>query len=149
MRRKSGFTLIEVLVVVVVIVLIAGIALPRFLGVTTKGREARARGDLHLFKVAIESLMLHENPNPLPEDMDALLETLSNTQPRILGSPGELFDPFEPAGTRYGYYSNGQCYVLFSTGPDAASQITGVGSDCIITPPNTGDDIFVTNGEKA
>lgn len=38
MKNKGGFTLVELMVVIVVIGILAGLAIPRFMGVTTKAK---------------------------------------------------------------------------------------------------------------
>jgi prepilin-type N-terminal cleavage/methylation domain-containing protein len=45
--RADGFSLIELLVVVVIIGILAGIAIPIFLGQRQKSYDARAKSDLH------------------------------------------------------------------------------------------------------
>lgn len=145
-RLRRGFTILEMSIVIVLIIFIAAIVLPRFSGTLGAGKEARARGDLHLFKVGIESLLLHENPDPLPANMTALLTALRNAKPRVVANADELYDPLAPAGnTRYGYFRNGQCYVVFSVGPDGDAEINSVTSNCRVQFAGVLDDIFVTN----
>lgn len=151
-RFRIGFTLLEVLMACALMVLFQGVALPRYRAVARLGKEARVRSDLHLVRVAIDALLLNERPRALPPDMDSLLGTLRETGSRILGGSDEFYDPFGRSGTRYGYFRNGTCYVVFSTGVDGKAQIRGVNFDCKLIPENTGDDLFVTNaggGQRA
>ena len=53
-RRHKGFTLIEMLIVIVVIAILALIVIPRLLGAGRKAKEATLRGDLHQIRNAIQ-----------------------------------------------------------------------------------------------
>jgi len=53
-RRRKGFTLIEMLIVIVVIAILALIVIPRLLGAGRKAKEATLRGDLHQLRNAIQ-----------------------------------------------------------------------------------------------
>ena len=53
-RRSKGFTLIEMLIVIVVIAILALIVIPRLLGAGRKAKEATLRGDLHQLRNAIQ-----------------------------------------------------------------------------------------------
>ena len=54
MRRQRGFTLIEVLIVVVLVVVLASIALPTYRNSVLRAREATLREDLFRMRDAID-----------------------------------------------------------------------------------------------
>jgi len=53
-RKSKGFTLIEMLIVIVVIAILALIVIPRLLGAGRKAKEATLRGDLHQIRNSIQ-----------------------------------------------------------------------------------------------
>jgi prepilin-type N-terminal cleavage/methylation domain-containing protein len=53
-RSKRGFTLIEMLIVIVVIAILAMIVIPRLMGATRKSKEASLRADLKQIRDGIE-----------------------------------------------------------------------------------------------
>jgi general secretion pathway protein G len=53
-RKSKGFTLIEMLIVIVVIAILALIVIPRLLGAGRKAKEAALKGDLHQLRNAIQ-----------------------------------------------------------------------------------------------
>ena len=53
-RDGKGFTLIEMLIVIVVIAILALIVIPRLLGAGRKAKEAALSGDLHQMRNAIQ-----------------------------------------------------------------------------------------------
>lgn len=55
-REESGFSLIEILIVMILIGVLAVIALPSFMTQRSKGQDACARAQLHTMKTAIETL---------------------------------------------------------------------------------------------
>jgi prepilin-type N-terminal cleavage/methylation domain-containing protein len=53
-RRRQGFTLIEVLIVIVVIAILATLVIPRLMGAGRRAKETQLRGNLKQIRDAIE-----------------------------------------------------------------------------------------------
>jgi prepilin-type N-terminal cleavage/methylation domain-containing protein len=138
MLRRKGFTILELLIVIAVIAILVGIALPRFKGMQDEGNIARAKGELRMLTTAIESYYIHNN-NTLP----TALSNLTTATPQI--APSTLpTDPF--GGAAYGYAKGGTTwFVVYSAGPglNGSAAIDTSGN---VTETNGSSCIFMTNG---
>ena len=130
-RKKKGFTLIELLIVVAIIGIIAGIAIPRFLGVRTKAKVTRAFADMANIGTALEMYYV---------DHDEYPEVLEVTADKTALMDGDYISsiPDDPFGTtevpNYRYYSNkglgtpaltsATAWLLVSNGPDVVPNTT-------------------------
>ena len=54
MRRDAGFTLVEMMIVVVVIGILAAVAIPNFVAMQSRAREAGTKANMHTFQLAAE-----------------------------------------------------------------------------------------------
>jgi general secretion pathway protein G len=141
MSGKRGFTIIELLIVIAVIAILVGIALPRFKGMQDEGRIAQAKGELRTLQSAVESYYIHQN-NTYPTALSLL--TGSTITPNLLGETLPA-DPFDGA-SNYGYATNGtNYYVIYSvgTGLNGSADVSSAG---VVTETNGTSCIFVTNG---
>lgn len=74
-RREAGFTLIELMVVIVILGLLAGIILPRFMGESDKAKQQTARTQMALLESALKMYKLHNGSYPTTEQgLKALVE---------------------------------------------------------------------------
>ncbi len=136
MFRRKGFTILELLIVIAVIAILVGIALPRFKGMQDEGNIAKAKGELRMLQTAIESYKIHYDALPVA------LTNLQTAVPQIAPSVIPK-DPF--GGANYGYSKAGDYFVIYSAGPGATAGSASIGA--------TGNDaadtqqcIYVTNG---
>ena len=73
-RNKTGFTLVEIMIVVAIIALLAAIAVPSFMNARTKSMQSSCQNNLRLIDGAIEQYALAYS-NTLAGSMDLLVGT--------------------------------------------------------------------------
>ncbi|MHC4892759.1 MAG: type II secretion system major pseudopilin GspG [Planctomycetota bacterium] len=120
---RSGFSLAELMVVIVIIGLLVGVVAPNVLGYLFRGQEARVKIDLNAIGNAIENYALDNGGRP-PESLDQLVEPNPDTGEAYL--KGSKI-PVDPWGFEYQYeppFSSGESFRLYSFGEDG--QIGGV-----------------------
>ena len=140
---KKGFTILELLIVISVIAILVGIALPRFKGMTDEGNIARARGELRTLQTAVEIYYIRKGAYPANAHA-----ALTGATPQIIASTPT--DPFT-TGSAYGYArspSPFNYYIIYSVGPGGTATITGIDGAGALTG-SAGDDIYVSNGASS
>jgi len=73
-RARAGFTLIEMLVVIIVIGLLAGLVGPRILGRVSEAKTATARTQIELLGLALDNYRLDNGSYPTTEQGLAALQ---------------------------------------------------------------------------
>jgi len=127
--NKKAFTILELVIVLSVLVILIGIAIPRIKGMQQAGQIAQVKAELQTLQTAIESYYSNTSPHMYPGATGSTgtgnttvgANFLVSATPQIISSP--LYDPFNPTpSTEYGYYlsSNGAYYVVSSMGPNGA-----------------------------
>jgi general secretion pathway protein G len=134
LNNQRGFTLIEILVVVVILGILAGIVVPRLLGEPEKARRTKAEVQIRSFEQALASFKLDNGFFPGTEqELGALVEKPGNgkipTHYRDRGYIKKI--PMDPWGNPYIYLSPGihDDYDIMSYGPDGASGGEGDDAD--------------------
>ena len=67
MKAKSGFTLVEILIVVVILGILAAIVIPQFTSASTEAKESALVSDIQSMRSQIELYKIHHN-DELPGD---------------------------------------------------------------------------------
>jgi len=149
---KRAFTLVELMIVMAVMAILIGIALPRFKGMRDEANIAKAQGELRALKTAIESYAMHHgNAYPASSNTPYASYLGANAAPGPQLISSVLYDPFAAASTEY-YYILGSgaggtnYYAICSKGPNGVADVTAAEvSDGVLTAAEIGDDIVSSN----
>ncbi len=120
-RRNKGFTLIEVLLVIVVIGILAGMVVTRLSGRTEEARMTRAKADIS-GQLSLALDLFEQDTGRYPSSEDGLNALLEDTG--LVGWRGPYLKSGlkpDPWGTAYTYsFEPGGfgSYTLTSAGPD-------------------------------
>lgn len=140
--RAGGFTLIEIMVVVVIIGLLAAVIVPTVISKVDEARVAKAKQDIQSLETALTMYRLDNSKYPTSEQGLAALST-QPTDPSIKHwRPGGYLQRVskDPWGNEYQYVypgTHGKEYDLYSLGADG--QPGGEGIDADIGNWNIGD----------
>ena len=131
-RRDRGFTLLEILVVVMILGLLISLAAPRIIGRTDEARIVKAKADIRAIEEALNMYKLDSGIYPTTEQgLVALVEQPETGNiPRRWREGGYLERvPIDPWDNEFLYASDGRQYVLRSLGADAEEGGDGVDAD--------------------
>ena len=132
-RRERGFTLIEILIVVIIIGLLASLVGPKLFSKVSGAKQKAAKAQIELFGTALDAFRLDTGRYPTSEEgLKALRERPSGADawqgPYL---PKEI--PLDPWGKLYVYKSPGDHgeYDLISFGLDGVEGGEGENQDIV------------------
>lgn len=139
-RKGKGFTLIELMVVIAIILILALIAIPAYRNMQDRARKSRVQSDLRTLANALQMFFTDWNQYPVQSTAARLADSTNNAGAELMGTnnasvnvngavsaTGERgpityieklpIDPFATPSTASYYYlsdSNGTRYVMWS-----------------------------------
>ena len=133
-RRDEGFSLLELMVVVVIMSILALVIVPRIIDRPDQARVARVKADIATLESAINLYKLDNLRFPTTEQgLPALVTApVSEPVPRNFASGGYIDRlPKDPWGADYQYLSPGVHgdFDIFTFGADGVSGGSGVNAD--------------------
>ncbi len=147
-HNQKGFSLIEIMVVLVIIGILATVFIPNILNRPDQARAEKAGTDISAIKTALQLYRLDNGMYPSTEQGLSALVKESEIDPIPTNyQPGGYlgFDnvPKDPWGRDYIYTSpgaNGENFVIISYGADGVEGGTGVEADISSNPKKRGDN---------
>jgi len=131
-RRVRGFTLLELLVVILIIGLLTGIVAPRFLNQIGRSEVTTARAQIDAFDKALQAFRIDVGRFPTTGEGLQALTTAPGNEPRWRGPYLKDAAPLDPWGQPYRYSapgSHGKDYDIVSYGRDRAAGGSGDDAD--------------------
>lgn len=145
MKRNKGFTLIELMIVIVIIGLLASIAIPAFMRLQNRAKESAVRGNCHTVQLAAEDFAI-QNGGVYAADTDTDQTTTGSTIMDMLPGGALLENPYtnapsEPlsSGAAALPGETGYVPIVGPTGLNDGYRITGFGLNRVITTLSNGN----------
>ena len=135
-RRRSGFTLLELVVVIIVLGLLAGIVAPQIINRVSEAKSTTARTQIELLSVALDGYRLDNGSYPTTEQGLAALRDKPTRAPVPANWRGPYLRkavPVDPWGRAYLYRAPGEknpgAFDLESLGRDGKAGGEGEDAD--------------------
>lgn len=134
-RRRGyseGFTLIEIMVVILILGLLATIVVQSLRGSVDKAKRTKAEADISSLKTALDRYYLDNGSYPTTDQgLQALISAPTSGQIPTNYEQGGYIErvPPDPWGHGYFYQSDGNGYILKSFGADGVEGGEGKNAD--------------------
>lgn len=133
-RSRAGFTLIELMVVIIILGLLAALVAPKMFGKLGKAKTNAAYAQIELFGTALDSFRLDVGRYPTTsEGLEALISPVAGAEEWNGPYLRKIEIPEDPWGNQYHYESPGNHgdYDLYSLGADNAQGGEGENMDIV------------------
>lgn len=131
--RSHGFTLIEIMVVVIILGILAATIIPQFVGTTQEAKVNAAKFDIQTLEGALERFYAHMDRYPTTEEGMKVLVTAPAEGARSWRGPYIKEMRPDPWHNAYMYRSPGthgtRTYDIWSRGADGADGGEGINAD--------------------
>ena len=132
-KRSAGFTLLEIMVVVIIIGVLAATIIPQFMGTTHDAKVSAAKADVAQLENALERFNLHLDRYPtMDEGLKMLVEAPAGEDKKWRGPYIKLLRP-DPWGNPYQYRVPGlhhpTTFDVWSRGADGQDGGDGPNAD--------------------
>jgi general secretion pathway protein G len=139
MRSREGFTLVEILVVIIVIAILATLVAPNVFQHVGRAKDTTARAQMEMLGAAVDAYRLDNDQYPTTEQGLAALNTRPTAGPVPRDWRGPYLKkrdvPLDPWGKPYVYRSPGTAnpegYDLLTLGRDGREGGTGEDADIL------------------
>ncbi|UXY50728.1 type II secretion system major pseudopilin GspG [Pseudomonas tohonis] len=133
-RREQGFTLIEIMVVVVILGVLAALVVPQIMSRPDQAKVTAARADINAIAMALDIYKLDNHGYPSTQQgLDALVNRPAGSPPARNWNPDGYLKrlPVDPWGNPYQFIVPGSrgAYDLFSFGADGRAGGEGLNAD--------------------
>jgi general secretion pathway protein G len=131
-RVEDGFTLIEIMVVILILGLLATIVVQSLRGATDRAKRTKAQADISELKTALDRYYLDNGSYPTTDQgLQALVTPPTSGNIPANYEQGGYIErvPNDPWGHPYYYQSDGNSYVLKSFGADGVEGGEGKNAD--------------------
>ena len=143
--RDDGFTLIELMVVVLIIAILLAIAIPTFLGARDRANDRAAQSNLR--NANTNALVYyadgHQSFTQDPATMEALDPSLRYTNTKSLATSKtvyiEVVTTYSPSDTVYlaTQSTNGPCFWIRTIGDESEPRFSSVAGACSLADPSS------------
>ena len=141
MSRREGFTLIELMIVVLILGILMAIVIPNFLQLTSRAKEAKVKGAAHTLQLAAEDFAVRNLGiySDAAADVGPLLPEDPNGGNNLENAFSNAFDQPVWAAQAAASGEVGILAVQDATGTNVGYLITGWGKDAEVLRISSGN----------